>query len=80
MECVCSLNMDLNLVPLKLVLDGVVTIEVHLLFIDFTKELYRKQIWGYTTPTISKPLIRSIKEEEDESPPQFSNPVDKKVQ
>jgi hypothetical protein len=72
-----SLKMDLRLTPLSLVLNGLVTIEIPI--VNIVKELFRKKIWGYSTPSITKPMVNNVKNEEDKSPPQFSNPVDSAV-
>ena len=71
--------MFLRLTPLKLVLYGLVTLEVKLGFVSFKKTLFKKKIWAYSTPTITKLLIDTGKKDEDKSPPQFSDPDKQKV-
>ncbi|KAJ8321023.1 hypothetical protein KUTeg_002610 [Tegillarca granosa] len=68
--------MYLKLTPLSLALYGLVTLEVDLAFVSFTKTLYKAKIWGYKTPTISKKLIDNRDKDEDVSPPEFKNFVD----
>ncbi|XP_046562947.1 uncharacterized protein LOC124271840 [Haliotis rubra] len=71
-----SLKMDIELVPLEMTLQGLVTLEVNLLFDTIKKILYQAVIWRYATPVIRKRLIDTGKKEEDKSPPQFLNYVD----
>ncbi|KAL3873866.1 hypothetical protein ACJMK2_036950, partial [Sinanodonta woodiana] len=70
-----GLKMDLVLVPLRLELNALVTLEVKLLFVRVKKVLFRGQIWTYTTPEIRKNIINNIKEEQDSSPPEMTSAV-----
>ncbi|XP_046360096.2 uncharacterized protein LOC124137716 [Haliotis rufescens] len=72
-----SLTMDVEMVPLEMTLRGQVTTEVELLLVTIKKILYEAVIWRYATPVIRKRLIDTGKKEEDKSPPQFLNYVDK---
>jgi hypothetical protein len=64
--------MDMELIPISLRLSVLVTLEVNLAVVSFTKTLFSKNIWEYTAPSISKNLIDVSTKEQDESPPQFS--------
>lgn len=72
------LIMDLELTPVKLRLIGLVTLEVHLLFITIRKTLFSMDIWHYTAPTIRKRMIEVSTKEKDETPPQFSPVISRK--
>lgn len=63
--------MDLELVPLKLRLKGLVTIEVSLLVTKIKKTVFEKNIWEYSTAQITKRIIDVSTKEEDKSPPEF---------
>jgi tRNA U34 5-methylaminomethyl-2-thiouridine-forming methyltransferase MnmC len=71
----CSLEMTLKLTPTKLSLNAAVTLDINL----FTKELYKNQLWYYTTPTIQKKVINEHNVEIDSSPPQISSFVGQQV-
>jgi len=71
----CSLEMTLKLTPTKLSLNAAVTLDINL----FTKELYKNQLWYYTTPTIQKKVINEHNIELDSSPPQISSFVGQQV-
>ncbi|XP_048258679.1 uncharacterized protein LOC124137747 [Haliotis rufescens] len=70
-----SLTMDLDLIPVILVLKGLVTVEIK--FLKIKKTLYEAEIFRYTAPVIKKRLFDTVKKEEDTSPPEFLDYVDK---
>ncbi|XP_078575698.1 uncharacterized protein LOC144861600 [Branchiostoma floridae x Branchiostoma japonicum] len=63
--------MDMNLVPLRLELRGIVEITIDLKLKTITKELINKLIWQYSTPIIHANIFNINSEEADESPPDF---------
>jgi hypothetical protein len=67
----------LDLRPLEIKLSAQVTIEIRLPWgISFTIVLFRKTIWRYRAPQISKKIIDNMKKEEDKSPPDISSFTD----
>ncbi|KAK3612537.1 hypothetical protein CHS0354_024514 [Potamilus streckersoni] len=68
-----ALKMDLELRPFRLVLNGLVTLEVNLLFVHFKKTLYKHKLWEFSVPPITKRLIDVGRPAEDTSPPEFGN-------
>jgi hypothetical protein len=71
--------MTLKLTPTKLSLNAAVTLDINLFVESFTKELYKNQLWYYTTPTIQKKVINEHNIELDSSPPQISSFVGQQV-
>lgn len=69
--------MDIDLIPVILVLKGLVTVEIK--FPKVKKTLYEAEIFRYTAPVIKKRLLDTVKKEEDTSPPEFLDYVDKPV-
>ena len=67
------MTMDLELIPLKLTLSALVTIEIRVPLVgSFRKTVFKKKLWYYQTPLIKKRIIDVSTKEEDKSPPQFS--------
>ena len=64
-------RMDLQLIPLHIILDVIVKIEVDLLFGTITKVIYKATLWTYTSPTINMNIFNLNNAEPDESPPAF---------
>ncbi|KAK6174798.1 hypothetical protein SNE40_013376 [Patella caerulea] len=73
-----GMTMDLELVPLRLRLLGIVTLRIKLLFVTIKKTLFKATLWEYSTPVIRKRLIDFGKKEKDASPPAFSEYTDSK--
>lgn len=67
------------MVPIKLKLFALVTLEVRVFGARFKKTLFKKSIWEYEAAKISKRLIDISTKEEDESPPQFIDVVAKVI-
>ena len=76
---VFRLQMTLKLIPVKLRLLGLVTLEVNLLFVKIKKTLYQKTLWQYTAPTLEKRIIDKHTKDKDLSPPAFAPVITKKV-
>ncbi|XP_052806226.1 uncharacterized protein LOC128235445 [Mya arenaria] len=72
-----GITMDLEIRPLKLELFGLVTLEVDLLFDTYEKTLFKKRIWIYEMPKITKRVVDESTKEKDASPPIFSPVVSK---
>ena len=70
--------MDLELVPIKVSLTCLVTLEVDLLYISFKKILFSSTLWKYVAPTIRTNIFYVSTKEKDETPPQFSPVLNKK--
>ena len=71
--------MDLDLIPVRLRLYGLVTLEVTVFGVGFTKTLFKKKIWEYEAPKITKRMIEVSTRDEDASPPEFGPPVQAQV-
>ncbi|WAR05127.1 hypothetical protein MAR_020496 [Mya arenaria] len=69
--------MYLEMIPLKLELFGLVTLDVKILFKRFKKTLFKKKLWSYAMSKISERIIDVSTREEDSSPPVFSPVVNK---
>ncbi|XP_062596534.1 uncharacterized protein LOC134257978, partial [Saccostrea cucullata] len=68
-----NLQMFLQLRPLRLTLEGLVTLKIHLIFHTFKKTLFKHRIWHYETPVIQKKIIDTHKKEKDKTPPQIKS-------
>ncbi|XP_076086791.1 uncharacterized protein LOC143057371 [Mytilus galloprovincialis] len=68
-----GVEMTLKLTPTRLSLNGAVTLNVNLLVESFNKELYRNQLWYYSTPTIEKKVVNERRREPDNTPPVISS-------
>lgn len=66
-----SVQMYLNLKPVKLALEAKVALNVDLGFVQFQRELFRSTLWDYKSPTIQRLLIDLKKQEQDQTPPQI---------
>ena len=67
------MTMDLELIPLKLTLSALVTIEIKIPLVgSFKIVVFKKKLWYYQTPLIKKRIIDVSTKEEDKSPPEFS--------
>ena len=71
------MKMDLELIPIRLRLSALVTLEINLFFGKIKKVLFKFNIWSYEAAKISKNIIDVSTKEKDESPPQFSSVVSK---
>ena len=71
--------MSLKLIPVKLRLLGLVTLEVNLLFTRIKKTLFKKNIWEYVAPTIETKIIDKHTKDKDLSPPAFEPVISQKV-
>lgn len=71
--------MTLKLTPTRLSLNGAVTLNVNLLVESFNKELYRNQLWYYSTPTIEKKVVNERRREPDNTPPVISSYIGQMV-
>ncbi|XP_078575735.1 uncharacterized protein LOC144861639 [Branchiostoma floridae x Branchiostoma japonicum] len=67
-----SIRMDMNLVPLRLELRGILELNLNLIFTTIKKTLINKLIWEYSTPTIHATIFAINSEEPDKTPPDFS--------
>jgi hypothetical protein len=61
--------MDLVLIPLIIRLLGLVTIEIDLAFVSFTKTLYKAVIYSYQAPSIKKNIITISHKAKDDTKP-----------
>ncbi|XP_078585864.1 uncharacterized protein LOC144867675 [Branchiostoma floridae x Branchiostoma japonicum] len=68
-----GIRMDMDLVPLRLELRGILTIEIDLKLKTIKKDLINKLLWQYSTPTIHATIFSLNSDEPDESPPAFKN-------
>ncbi|XP_078573994.1 uncharacterized protein LOC144860567 isoform X3 [Branchiostoma floridae x Branchiostoma japonicum] len=66
-----GIRMDMNLVPLRLELRGILKLTIPLVFKTIRKTLINKLIWQYSTPTIHATIFAINSDEPDESPPDF---------
>lgn len=66
-----SVQMYLNLKPVKLALEAKVAMNVDLGFVQFQRELFRSTLWDYKSPTIQRLLIDLKKQEQDQTPPEI---------
>jgi hypothetical protein len=64
--------MDLEMIPLKLKLMALVTLEINLAFVTVKKTLFKKNIWEYSTPSIRTNIFTVNTKDEDKSPPEFA--------
>jgi hypothetical protein len=61
--------LDLVLIPLIIRLKGLVTIEIDLAFVSFTKILFEKLIYSYQAPSITKNIITISRKAKDKTQP-----------
>ncbi|XP_064646203.1 uncharacterized protein LOC135499389 [Lineus longissimus] len=66
------LKMDLEIIPLKLKLIALVTLEVDLAFVTIKKVLFSMNLWEYTAPSIRTNIFTVNTKDEDKSPPEFA--------
>ncbi|XP_019624877.1 PREDICTED: uncharacterized protein LOC109470382 isoform X2 [Branchiostoma belcheri] len=66
-----GIRMDMNLVPLRLELRGILELTIPLPFKTITKTLINKLLWQYATPTIHATIFAINSDEPDTSPPDF---------
>ncbi|XP_066298079.1 uncharacterized protein [Branchiostoma lanceolatum] len=66
-----GIRMDMNLVPLRLELRGILELTVNLKFTSFTRTVINKLLWQYSTPTIHATIFSINSDEPDTSPPDF---------
>lgn len=67
--------MNLDLIPVRLQLSAIVTLEVKFLFVKFRATLFRANLWQYSAPRISKKVIDVSNKEEDKTPPEIYPPI-----
>ncbi|XP_078658229.1 uncharacterized protein LOC144903712 [Branchiostoma floridae x Branchiostoma belcheri] len=78
-----GIRMDMNLVPLRLELRGILELTIPLIFKTIRKTLINKLIWQYSTPTIHATIFAINSDEPDKSPPDFkvySDPFEEGVE
>ncbi|CAH1250560.1 FAT1 [Branchiostoma lanceolatum] len=68
-----GMKLDLELIPLKLKLMALVTVEVNLLVGTITETLFKADLWKYTTPKITMRILDLSTKEEDNSPPEIES-------
>lgn len=66
------LTTNLVLIPVRLTLFGLVTLEIDIGVKTFTKTLYKKKLWFFETKKITKDIIHITTKEPDDSPPVIS--------
>ena len=64
--------MDLELIPLRIELDALVTLKVNLFVVKIQKIIFQKRIWDYTSPSITAEIFNINDAEPDKTPPTFS--------
>ncbi|XP_078658231.1 uncharacterized protein LOC144903714 [Branchiostoma floridae x Branchiostoma belcheri] len=78
-----GIRMDMNLVPLRLELRGILELTIPLIVKTIRKTLINKLIWQYSMPTIHATIFAINSDEPDKSPPNFqvyANPFDSPVE